>query len=810
MAERIDDIISPKAFEQVQNMDKALTDLVKKFEGNVVAIKAINAALSGGQSIKQVTDNIKIAATETAKLEAAQRRLEFANSESGKELAALNYQISEAARLNRAAAKEMLSAEGSSAKLSAQLIRLRTQFDNMSESLRKSPMGQELAKRINLVDTALKTLDSNTGRFQRNVGNYATATNSLSQVLREMPAFTYSAQTGILALSNNLPILADQFKVVRAETGSTAAALKIFGASLFSFGNIFTIAIGLVTVFWDKIAGIAKSTKEATNSIDEFNQSISASAGEITVLHNLYAAATDVTMSMEKRKQAVNELQQLYPAYFANLKDEEILIGNAARAYDELVNSLMNAAIFKAFEKNMEPQFALLAKQLERLNTLVKEKDSFFGLTSDQANRTRDLSKRQENYNKAIEEQKNIIDATKKSIREQYDAAKNYFTLLKKENSISRPSSARSAISDRAKSGTTESDSFDFEEQFRQLNLLYNQINSMNEKADDEMRSRVRKAAEERFEHNKRAAQQEIDLIKEWDRAYEEHFDKLEKEEREAYEKRVRNLETYAQLAQGAANIVGTIAAMQYDNEIALIEKRSKALEESYNKELKALELSGKSKAEIEKEKQRLEAVTEAQRKKIDQDRISAARKKARADKMADIANIISGTAVATVNALGAKPYTPANIALAAITAAIGAANLARAIAAPLPQYAKGTDSAKGGDSIVGEKGVELVQEPGGRTYLTPNKPTIMNLKRGSKVIPNHELMQHIKYAAMVRLSGEKNITEASYGAALIETMQDHKNETIRLRKVLEQKELQVTIQNNAMFDHWINSHIRN
>ncbi len=770
MTERIDDIISPKAFEQVQNMDKALTDLVKKFEGNVVAIKSINAALSGGQSIKQVTDNIKIAATETAKLEAAQRRLEFANSESGKELAALNYQISEAARLNRAAAKEMLSAEGSSAKLSAQLIRLRTQFDNMSESLRKSPMGQELAKRINLVDTALKTLDSNTGRFQRNVGNYATATNSLSQVLREMPAFTYSAQTGILALSNNLPILADQFKVVRAETGSTAAALKIFGSSLLSFPNILTIAIGLFTIFADKIFKSGTSTKFANDQLKDYEKTLQKVNDEIEWNNAHIDQQTQLLISQAKvRGASVDEILNIEIGAYRNkislLDAESERISGQLRVYENLYE------LRKAGSVAVEQSEAELSQAISKL-----EKDR----------------------SKIWEQQANL--------RIQIEVKKNEKIIESNRNRAREVKKTESTIPFQGQSDT----GFDFEEQFRQLNLLYNQINSMNEKADDEMRSRVRKAAEERFEHNKRAAQQEIDLIKEWDRAYEEHFDKLEKEEREAYEKRVRNLETYAQLAQGAANIVGTIAAMQYDNEIALIEKRSKALEESYNKELKALELSGKSKAEIEKEKQRLEAVTEAQRKKIDQDRISAARKKARADKMADIANIISGTAVATVNALGAKPYTPANIALAAITAAIGAANLARAIAAPLPQYAKGTDSAKGGDSIVGEKGVELVQEPGGRTYLTPNKPTIMNLKRGSKVIPNHELMQHIKYAAMVRLSGEKNITEASYGAALIETMQDHKNETIRLRKVLEQKELQVTIQNNAMFDHWVNSHIRN
>jgi len=87
MAERIDDIISKEAFDQVAKMDKGLSDLIKRFEGNANAVKLFNAALQGSEKIKQVTDTIKQAASETAKLEAAQRQLVFTNSEQGKELA---------------------------------------------------------------------------------------------------------------------------------------------------------------------------------------------------------------------------------------------------------------------------------------------------------------------------------------------------------------------------------------------------------------------------------------------------------------------------------------------------------------------------------------------------------------------------------------------------------------------------------------------------------------------------------------------------------------------------------------------------
>jgi septal ring factor EnvC (AmiA/AmiB activator) len=370
MAERIDDIISKEAFDQVAKMDKGLSDLIKRFEGNANAVKLFNAALQGSDKIKEVTDTIKRAATETAKLEAAQRQLEFANSEQGKELALLKVQIEENTRANKNAAKEMLATEGSVKQMNAQLIRLRGKWDNMSEALRKSPMGAELAKRINLVDTALKTLDSNTGRFQRNVGNYATATHSLSQVLREMPAFTYSAQTGLLGISNNLPILIDQFKAVKAETGSTSKALSVFGSSIFSATNLLTIAIGVITVVAGRMAMMADKTKEVK---DAFDEALKSGAKEISQMEALYSLATDVTASYQARRDAVDKLQQQYPDYLGNLSDEAIMAGKAADAYNALNEALINNSIYKAFQAQADEVASSLPTLYNQLNNLRKQ-----------------------------------------------------------------------------------------------------------------------------------------------------------------------------------------------------------------------------------------------------------------------------------------------------------------------------------------------------------------------------------------------------------------------------------------------------
>ncbi|PWA08663.1 hypothetical protein DCC39_14590 [Pueribacillus theae] len=63
------------------------------------------------------------------------------------------------------------------------------------------------------------------------------------------------------------------------------------------------------------------------------------------------------------------------------------------------------------------------------------------------------------------------------------------------------------------------------------------------------------------------------------------------------------------------------------------------------------------------------------------------------------------------------------------------------------PQYAKGTekDGHKGGLAMIGEKGRELVRLPDGRSFISPDHHTILDLPKGTHVIPNKPTEQIIK-----------------------------------------------------------------
>jgi tape measure domain-containing protein len=96
--------------------------------------------------------------------------------------------------------------------------------------------------------------------------------------------------------------------------------------------------------------------------------------------------------------------------------------------------------------------------------------------------------------------------------------------------------------------------------------------------------------------------------------------------------------------------------------------------------------------------------------------------------------------------------YGVSNPPLAAFAGFIAAAQLGLIAAQPVPEFAEGTKGKpfKGGKAIVGERGVEKVITESGKVYFTPPTATLVDLPKGSQVIPNHALSkQEIYWGSM-------------------------------------------------------------
>lgn len=247
-----------------------------------------------------------------------------------------------------------------------------------------------LQGKIQQYDKTLKAVDATMGKYQRNVGNYASAfnplSNSINQLTREMPAFTYSVQTGFMALSNNIPIFTDaiqnavaQNKELQAQGKPTTSVLSQLAGAFLSWQTLMGVGITLLTVYGkeigDWLSNITKGTsavnglKQAQEKLNEINVQGQKNAVEETLkVKSLLAIAKDTALSYKERTVAVKELQDTYPAYFGNLEKEKILAGQTAEAEKELTDAILSRAKANAaVEKITANQSQIIDLSIEEL-----------------------------------------------------------------------------------------------------------------------------------------------------------------------------------------------------------------------------------------------------------------------------------------------------------------------------------------------------------------------------------------------------------------------------------------------------------
>jgi len=265
-----------------------------------------------------------------------------------------------------------------------------------------------LLSKISTYDKTLKAVDASMGKYQRNVGNYASAfnplSNSINQLTREMPAFTYSAQTGFMALSNNIPIFTDaisnaikQNKILQAEGKPTTSVLSQLAGAFLSWQTLMGVGITLLTVYGKEIGEWISSLTRGAKSIDDVKkaqkelnevniQGQKDAVQETLKLKSLLEIAKDTSLSYKERMIAVKELQSTYPAYFGNLKQEEILAGRASKAEELLTDAILSRAKANAaVSKITENQSKVIDLSIEELD--LKKKIAKLDKARDDASR---------------------------------------------------------------------------------------------------------------------------------------------------------------------------------------------------------------------------------------------------------------------------------------------------------------------------------------------------------------------------------------------------------------------------------------
>lgn len=277
------------------------------------------------------------------------------------------------------------TAIGSINEMSQALTRMRAVYKNMSAADREGAQGQTMLKNIESLDTKIKELDASMGIHTRKVGDYASGFNMLGfqiqQVAREFPALAYGPQAFFAAISNNFPMLADEVAKVIKEVRALRAAgeayvpvWKQIAKSIISWQTLLVAGVTVLTLYGKEITNWVASLFKgkttidaATAALEQFNSAMAqgsvSAQSELTKLNLLYRAATDLSKPYEERAEAVKKLQDIYPAYFGNMAAEQVMVGNAVGAYENLRDAIIEVAKAKAAEK-------IITENQENINLL--------------------------------------------------------------------------------------------------------------------------------------------------------------------------------------------------------------------------------------------------------------------------------------------------------------------------------------------------------------------------------------------------------------------------------------------------------
>lgn len=342
------------------------------------AIRLIKKELKGLQKLE--SDGINL--TEAQR----QRRIQLTSS--------LEEHKQSVSQLKQILANEIKSEQavrGSMNEMSQSLGTMRMFYRTLNEEERNSQFGQELLKRIQLVDTKIKELDASIGNHQRNVGNYASHWDglgfSIQQVARELPSISYGLNTFFVAISNNLPILADdirraiaKYKAAVAEGKAATPVWKQIVKSIFSWQTALVGGITLLTLYGDKIAAwvaglfkgkdaidanaasieVLNTRIEANrNALDSANREFGSQMGNISRLRSEWSKlGNDMNAKLKFVNDNKSGFSQLGVSVNSVADAEKVLIGNT----DAVVASLKARAQATVYQNTLTE---LYAKQLE-------------------------------------------------------------------------------------------------------------------------------------------------------------------------------------------------------------------------------------------------------------------------------------------------------------------------------------------------------------------------------------------------------------------------------------------------------------
>ncbi|CAI9674044.1 hypothetical protein [Elizabethkingia anophelis] len=429
-----------------KDVDKATESLKNKYN-QMNAAQVLNA--NGAKDVKEAINNIGAVVKKNQfdgfgitkeNIDLQKQGIKSLEAEIKRANKEINNTAPGSEKMQKIESKNQLIAELESEKRA--LSEMEASLKSLQDTKVKIIDPQEIAKQTKSVDNLnkglggtpakIKEIDNATGQTTKGVNKLTSSfnplSNSVAQLAREVPAFTYSAQTGFMAISNNLPIFFDalkqasnQQKIMKAEAVEFAAAqkalayeqaissgasvkqatalgkqaeaqalansqsnkapsvLKQVGSAVFSWNTLLMLGVTILTVYGDKIWEWGKSMLKASSSADtlkkvtsDLNEAMKEghknASKELTDLELSIRKLKDESQTREQRLSTAVKMQKMYPEIFGNMKAERMLVEDLSKKYIVLKDSIIAAAMADATRNKIaEATSEFMDKEKENL-----------------------------------------------------------------------------------------------------------------------------------------------------------------------------------------------------------------------------------------------------------------------------------------------------------------------------------------------------------------------------------------------------------------------------------------------------------
>jgi hypothetical protein len=262
---------------------------------------------------------------------------------------------------------------------------------------------------IEQINNPTRSLGTSMKQLQGYSNDFTSGIRSSNAVAVEFSRIIQDAPYGIQGVANNIQQLTQNYAhytrsvreaaAAQGQTVTTGALVRGALGSLLSPLNLLTLGISAVTAGWvayekyqqraDKAAREAsKSTKDYAENLNNLSRALYAASqsygSDIAKLNTLITVTRDASASVRSRRQALEEIQKMYPRVFNAFDTETIKTQAATIAYRELTASIISAANARAAEGriaekagqqlSLDEQRKDLRAQLELQKELAEER----------------------------------------------------------------------------------------------------------------------------------------------------------------------------------------------------------------------------------------------------------------------------------------------------------------------------------------------------------------------------------------------------------------------------------------------------